>query len=165
MKSDPNKNLISKLNRIRKELEAFDQPESKAAFLKSLDDLIGVLSRLRAALMNPSLGGKAAEVRKPIAEVIGFLEFAKSDEVLRALLSPARRTATPKEKKQLVQIPNNLTNEQIRVFLEKDLSKAELKAIASQRAISVGKSNKEEIKRNILRNLERQEGYGRLATP
>jgi len=63
-----------------------------------------------------------------------------------------------------VEIPNNLTNEQIRTLLEKDLSKAELKAIAGQRAISVGKSNNEEIKRHILRNLERQEGYGRLAS-
>jgi len=165
MKSDPNKNLISKLNRVREELEVLAQPESKAAFVKSLDDLIGVLSRLRAGLMNPSLEGRAAEIRKPIEEVIGFLEFAKSDEVLRALLSPTRKIAAPKPKRQPVQIPNNLTNEQIRALLEKDLSKAELKAIAAQRAISVGKSNNEEIKRDILKNLKRQEGYGRLATP
>jgi len=58
----------------------------------------------------------------------------------------------------------NLTNDQIRALLEKDLSKAELKAIAAQRAIPVGKSTNEEIKRDILKNLERQEGYGRLAT-
>ena len=57
----------------------------------------------------------------------------------------------------------NLTNEQIRALLEKDLSKAELKAIAAQRAISVGKSTSEEIKRRILKNLTRQEGYVRLS--
>lgn len=58
-----------------------------------------------------------------------------------------------------INITNNLTNKQIRALLEKDLSKAELKAIAAQRSISVGKSTNEEIKRHILRNLERQEGY------
>jgi len=48
--------------------------------------------------------------------------------------------------------------------LEKDLSKAELKALAAQRAISVGKSTNAEIKRDILKNLQRQEGYERLAS-
>ena len=56
-------------------------------------------------------------------------------------------------------IASNLMNEQIRALLEKDLSKAELKAIAEQRSIAVGKSTNKEIKRRILRNLERQEGY------
>lgn len=164
MKSDPNKNLISKLSRIREELKVLAHPESKASFLKSLDDLIATLSRLRAGLTNPTLEGKATEIQKPLEQVIGFLEFAKNDEILRTLLSPARTVATPKLKRQPVEIPNNLTNEQIRSLLEKDLSKAELKAIAEQRAISVGKSNNEKIKRDILRNLERQEGYGRLAS-
>jgi hypothetical protein len=56
-------------------------------------------------------------------------------------------------------IVSNLTNEQIRALLKKDLSKAELKEIAAQRSISVGKYNIEEIRRRILKNLERQEGY------
>lgn len=56
-------------------------------------------------------------------------------------------------------IASNLTNEQIRALLEKDLSKAELKAIAEQRSIAVGKSTNKEIKRRVLKNLERQEGY------
>jgi len=165
MKSDPNKNLISKLSRIREELEVLSHPESKASFLKSLDELIAALSRLRTGLTDPTLEGKAAEIQKPLEQVIGFLESAKNDEILRTLLSPGRKVATPKPKRQPVEIPNNLTNEQIRGLLEKDLSKAELKAIAAQRAISIGKSNTEEIKRNILKNLERQEGYGRLASP
>ncbi len=63
----------------------------------------------------------------------------------------------------MTEIPANLTNEQIRKLLEKDLSKAELKEIARQRSISVGKYTNEEIKRRILRNLERQEGYARLS--
>lgn len=63
----------------------------------------------------------------------------------------------------VTEIPANLTNEQIRRLLEKDLSKVELKAIAQQRSISVGKYTNEEIKRRIFRNLERQEGYTRLS--
>jgi hypothetical protein len=63
-----------------------------------------------------------------------------------------------------IQIPNNLTNDQIRALLEQNLSNSELKAIAAQRAISVDKSNNEGIKRSILKNLERQEGYGRLGS-
>ena len=163
MKSNPNKNLIAKLGRIREELEVLSHPESKASFLKNLDELIGALSRLRTGLTNPALEGKAAEIQKPLEQVISFLESAKDDEILRTLLSPGK-VATPKPKRQPVDIPNNLTNEQIRGLLEKDLSKAELKAIAAQRAISVGKSNTEEIRRDILKNLERQEGYGRLAS-
>lgn len=164
MKSDQNKNFIFKLNRIMEELEVLAHPESKTSLLKSLDGLITTLSRLRAGLTNPTFEGKATEIQKPLEQVIGFLEFAGNNEILRTLLSPARTVATPKPKRRPVEIPNNLTNEQIRAFLEKDLSKAELKAIAGQRAISVGKSNNEKIKQDILKNLERQEGYGRLAS-
>ncbi len=63
----------------------------------------------------------------------------------------------------MTEIPENLTNDQIRKLLEKDLSKAELKAIARQRSISVGTYTNDEIKRRILKNLNRQEGY-RLLT-
>jgi len=55
-----------------------------------------------------------------------------------------------------------MSNDKIRALLNKDLSKAELKAIAMLR--SIRGSTKEEIKRNILKNLERQEGYERLLT-
>ena len=163
MKSDPSKNLNSKLNRIKEELEFLTRPESKAAFQKNLDDLITALNRLRAGLSNSSLETKAAEIRRPLEQVLEFLEFAKSDDVLKTLLLPARKTVVPKPKRQAVEVASNLTNEQIRALLEKDLTKAELKAIAAQRAISVGESTNAEIKRDILRNLERQEGYERLA--
>lgn len=62
----------------------------------------------------------------------------------------------------MVEIKQNLTNEQIRSLLEKDLSKTELKAIAAQRCISVGKYTNDEIKLRILKNLERQESYSIL---
>jgi hypothetical protein len=164
MKSDPNKNRVSKLSRIGEELKVLEQPESRSAFLKSLDSLIASLSRLRAGLTHPSIEGKAAEIREPLEQVIGFLEFAKTDESLKTLFSPARKTPNPKPKRQPIEIPSNLANEQIRALLEKDLSRAELKLVAGQRGISVGKSNNEEIKRDILRTLERQEGYVRLAS-
>ena len=164
MKSNPSKDLISKLNRIKEELEVLVRPESKAAFLKNLDGLIAALDRLRTGLTNPSLEAKAAEIHRPLEQVISFLEFAKSDEILKTLLLPVRKTVAAKPKRKAVEVASNLTNDQIRALLEKDLSKAELKAIAAQRAIPVGKSTNEEIKRDILKNLERQEGYGRLAT-
>ena len=56
-----------------------------------------------------------------------------------------------------------LTNGQIRELLEKDLSRDELKAIAGQRGISVSGVRKDHLKRMILKNLERQEGYEILA--
>lgn len=164
MKRTPSINLISKLNRIKEELEILARPESKATFLKNLDDLIAALNHLRAGFTNPSLEEKLKSIQNPLEQVINFLEYAKSDEILLTLLMPARKTPAIKPKRTAVEIASNLTNEQTRMLLEKDLSKAELKAIAMQRSISVGKSTKEEIKRDILKNLERQEGYGRLAT-
>lgn len=164
MKTNLNKDLISKLNRIREELQVLASPESRGVLLKDLDDLIAALNRLRVGLTNPPFEAKAAEIHRPLEQVIAFLEFAKSDEVLKTLLLPARRTVTAKPKRKAVEVPSNLTNDQIRALLERDLSKTELKAIAAQRSISIGKSNNEKIKQDILRNLERQEGYGRLAT-
>jgi 5-bromo-4-chloroindolyl phosphate hydrolysis protein len=55
-----------------------------------------------------------------------------------------------------------MTNDQIREMLKKDLSKTELKEIAVQRSISTTNLTKEEIKKRIIKNLERQEGYERL---
>ena len=60
-------------------------------------------------------------------------------------------------------IPDNLTNEQIRNLLEKDLSRNELNDIAEQRAISVSGKKISKIRQDILRNLDRQEGYMRLS--
>jgi hypothetical protein len=164
MKSDPSKLLISKLNRVKEELEFITQPESKARFQKNLDDLIKLLSRLREGLLSPSLEARAAEIHRPLGQVISFLEFAKYDEALKMLLSSQNKAKPVKPKRPAIEIGNNLTNEQIRSLLQEDLSKAELKAIATQRAISIGKLSNKEIRQNILRNLERQEGYQRLAS-
>lgn len=164
MKNQPSKNLVTKLHRIKEELGVFGSPDSKAALLESLDDMISSLKRLRSELTNPTLEMKAAEVKAPLEQVIRFLEQAKSDEALQVLLSFTGIAVAAKPKREPVQIPENLTNDAIRALLQKDLTKAELKAIAMQRAISVGENTVADIKRSILRNLERQEGYGRLTS-
>lgn len=165
MKTENDRNLLAKLNRMKEQLGVFAQPESRAALLKSLDDLIASLGLLRSELGNPSLEANAAELRTPLEQVIRFLERAKSDETLQKLLSLGWVTATPKPKRQPVEIASDLTNAEIRTLLESDLSKGELKAVAAQRAISVGESGREAIRRAILKNLDRQEGYERLASP
>lgn len=111
--------------------------------------MLGVIAAILCTLPppDPSLEARAAEVQHHLEQVIRFLEFAKSDEVLKMLLLPARKIVVAKPKRQAVEIASNLTNEQIRALLERDLSKAELKSIAAQRAISVGKSTNEEIKK------------------
>jgi hypothetical protein len=164
MKNDKSKSLTAKLRSISDELGIIHNSESRSALLKSLEDLISSLTRLREELGNPSLHTKTEEVRAPLQRVIEFLERAKSDEVLQTLLSAAGIAITAKPKRQMVVIPENLSNDEIRALLQRDLSKAELKAIAVQRAISVGELSLPDIKRAILKNLERQEGYGRLAS-
>ena len=99
----------------------------------------------------------------PLEQVIGFLKHAKSNEALQTLIALAGINLVAKTKRQPIEIPSNLTNDQIRVLLQKNLSKAELKTIATQRSISVGELSVAGIKHSILKNLERQEGYGRLA--
>lgn len=162
MKSEPSKSLVLKLSHIGKVIEVIARPESRDALRRELDELITALESLRAGLANPSLEARVTEVRGPLEQVVAFLELAKSDEVLRMLL-PSWGGRPAKPKRHPIEIGSNLTNEQIRDLMGKELSISELKAIAEQRAISVGKLSAKEIRRAILRNLERQEGYGRLA--
>jgi CRISPR/Cas system CSM-associated protein Csm2 small subunit len=159
MKNEKASGLISKLSELRTQLAYFTGEAGRADFVKGLDDLIVTLTRLRVGLTESSATAeRASKASTALDEVIGFLDAAKNDEALRLLLSSIEKPKAPP-----VVIPQNLSNEQIRDFLKKDLSRADLKAIASQRSISVGKSNTDEIRRDILKNLDRQEGYGRLA--
>ena len=80
-------------------------------------------------------------------------------DLRRLAFAPAKSQRVP------IHIPPNLTNEQIREFLAKDLSKSELKAVAAQRGISPGKRSDEEIRRVILRALERQGGVPATREP
>jgi hypothetical protein len=157
--------LIAQLNRIKADLDSFANPESKAKFLANLDGLIARLVALRAQFTKATLERRVAEVAPPLAQLIEFLQAAKDDPALMALISDALHSRPSKPQRVPIHIPPNLTNDQIREFLAQDLSKSELKAIAAQRGISAGKRNDEEVRRDIRRALERQEGYERLATP
>src|SRR5258708_6996500 len=165
MKRNQNKSLVAQLNRIKTDLDAFAGPESKAAFLNNLDEIIARLNTIRAKLANPPLEAKLSEIRKPLEQVLDFLEFAKGDEGLAALLSEALEIDSFRAKRVPIEIPAGLKNDQIRGLLAQDLSKQELKAVAAQRGISLGKASDEDVKREILRVLDRQEGYERLASP
>ena len=164
MKHSPANGLIAQLNRIKIELDAFAHPESRTAFLQDLDELIVRLSTLREQLANAPLEAKLSEIGKPLAEVIKFLGLAKYDQSIATLISQVFWSRTARQQRTPVNIPAN-ANDQIRALLAQDLSKRELKAIATQRGISVGKRSAEDVRRDILRALERQEGYERLASP
>ena len=97
-------------------------------------------------------------------EVIKFLELAKDDQAIATLIADALQSRPAKPPRIPTEIPANLTNDQIRELLAKDLSKGELKALAAQRGISAGKRSEEDVRRDIRRALERQE-YERLASP
>jgi len=163
MKSTKKNNLLSTLCQIRQELGLVAQPESREALVNNLADLISSLRTLQAKLTDPAFVGLATEAIQPLDQVIQFLEIASVDSVLHPLLLPNRKGVQTKPKRLPIEIPENLSNQQIRAILEKDLSRAELKIIASQRGISIGKSNSKTIKQDILKNLDRQEGYERLS--
>jgi hypothetical protein len=165
MKRNPISGLISQLNRIKVDLDTFANPESRTEFLRNLDGLIAQLNALREQLVKAPLEKNLAEVATPLARVIEFLQLSKNDQTLALLISDALHTRPLKPQRIPIDIPANLTNDQIRELLSRKLSKGELKAIAVQRGISSGKRSDDEVRRDILRSLERQEGYERLATP
>lgn len=164
MKTHQTKSIEALLLTVAENLDLLAHPESRVAAIKVLDNLIATLTRLRNQLNTPGVQKQVSDIRQPINQVIDFLNLAKSDDTLSALILLKKPHGERKPKRAPVEIPANLTNQQIRALLEKNLSKSELKAIAAQRSISVGKSTTEQVKRDILKNLERQEGYGRLAS-
>ncbi len=165
MKRNPTSGLITQLNRIKLDLDAFANPESRTALLHNLDGLIARLSALREQLTNAPLERQLSEIGTPLGQVIEFLKLAKDDHAIATLISDALHSRPAKPQRIPIDIPANLTNGQIREFLAQDISKSELKAIAAQRGISAGKRSDEEVRRDIFRALARQEGYERLATP
>jgi hypothetical protein len=157
--------LAAQLNRIKSGLDLLARPESQAAFLSTLDGLIARLNTIREQLSKPVVAAKLSEIGKPLEQVIGLLDCAKTDELLGVLLADALETGTIRPQRVRIDIPANLKNDEIRKLLAQDLSKQELKAIAAQRGISVGKASDEDVKRDIRRALDRQDGYERLASP
>ena len=166
MKHNDSNSVIAQLKRIKHDLEVFCDPDSKAAFLVALDELISRLHAIRVQMQNSEPGRRLSEIGRPLDQVVSFLEYAKTDELLGVLLSDALASNNNGRPKRIpIEIPSDLKNNQIRELLSRDLSKAELKAIASQRGISVGKKSEKEVKADLLSALERQEGYQRLALP
>jgi hypothetical protein len=164
MKTNRANNLVALLNRINDDLDAFSNPDARAAFLDKLDSLIIRLNAIRAKLTNPAMEDQLSEIGNQLEQVINFFECAKTDELLGILLSDALEARSPRPKRTAIEIPADLQNDQIRSLLQQDLSKQELKVIAAQRGISLGNAKDEEVRRNILRAIDRQEGYERLAS-
>jgi hypothetical protein len=165
MKRNTSNGLIAQLDRIKANLDAFADPETRTQFLENLDGLIGRLCALRDQLTDAPTAKRLSDVALPLGQVISFLQAAKDDQTLAAIVSDALHSRPAKPSRPPISIPQNLTNDQIREFLRQDLSKNELKALAAQRGISVGKRTDEQVRRDLLRSLERQEGYQRLAMP
>lgn len=161
----PSNSLIAQLNRIKLELDAFANPAVKSALLQNIDEVIAQLLAFRSQLTAVSVEQRASEIDKPLGQVIEFLEYARSEPALGKLLLESLGNNRGKTKRVPIEVPPNLTNEQIRALLEKRLSKKELKEIAAQRGISPGKRNEDALRSEISRTLDRQEGYERLASP
>ncbi|MBV9657030.1 MAG: hypothetical protein JO295_02865 [Verrucomicrobia bacterium] len=162
-KNDSKNDLVAKLERFADSLGLTADEASRADAVRKVDAVIEGLSKLRQALIAEDLINKAAAVRPAIAQVVEFLESAKHDERLTALLVSIKSGEKPPKRKP-IEIPAELSNEQIRELLQQELSSRELQAIAAQRAISVHAANRNEIKQAILGNLNREEGYQRLAS-
>jgi hypothetical protein len=158
-------NLLTSLTRIRTEIALLTSPEEKSAHLKAIDALMQELSRLRSHLEKVSDRPEFAEVERSLDVVLKFIEFAKGDDSLRWVLAGISGSSESRQKRNPIEIRENLTNEEIRELLARELTKAELSKIAAQRAIATSKGSSSEIRESILRNLERQEGYRRLAGP
>jgi hypothetical protein len=125
-----------------------------------------MLTKMRSSLTEESRREKSMEAIQGISQVLQFLENAKSDEVFQAelsdiLISASRRTGK-RTKSEALEIPANLTDDQIKHLLERDLSKTELKQIAQQRSLSTGKRSIRDLRAAILSIIARQENYDRL---
>lgn len=162
MKTNPIDEFILDLNRLVASLDLVSNGASRSAALKSVDNLIAALNRIRQAMTDEELACRIAAVRPAITQVLEFVESSKADPRLCALLAITKNGPKVKKREPL-EIPANLSNQQIRERLQREPSLQELRAIAAQRAIPVHKANRHELKHEILENLERQEGYERLA--
>lgn len=158
--------LLASLEKLRRAVELYSDPQLRSAVIKELDQLVRALSDIRARLTSASVPERISATIAALQEVVEFLERAKSDEVLQMAFSEMRTTRARQTRrasiKEPIEIAPNLTNQQIRELLQRELSKAELAEIAKQRSISVGKRTKNDLRAAILDFIERQEGYERL---
>src|SRR5437867_2857504 len=113
MKRSPTNGILAQLNRIKRDLDAFADPESKAALLRNFDGLIARLNTLREQLATAPLERNLSEIGRPLAQVIEFLELAKGDQAISTLISDALHPRTAKPQRIPIDIPAKLTNDQI----------------------------------------------------
>jgi len=161
---DQKDDLLTKLDNLSAILGVTADGPKRAIAVKRLDALIDGLSKLRSVLTAEEFIEKATAVRPAVAQVIEFLASARQDGRLIDLLEINKGTGKA-TKREPIDILPNLSNQQIRELLKQDLSSKELQSIATQRSISAHGANREDIKRAIVDNLNREEGYQRLASP
>lgn len=156
-------NLVAALAKLRQDLASCTSSVALSAVKNEIDRTITMLTDFRA-----KLNGSGIEVPLgAIDEVLRFLDVAKDDDRVQGLLAsltvPASApTRAIKPPRVPVQIEANLTNEQIRHLLQKDLSRSELAAVAHQRSVSVGKRSRDELRDAIREFIDRQDSYSNL---
>ncbi len=154
------KELLASLKRLRESVLLYSDAELWSAVTGELDRLIPALSDLRRRVAGGPTTEDAASVAAAVDTILAFLQRTKGDDLFRVALSQVPGHSSKSAEK--AQIPLNLSNEQIRELLRRDLSRAELEEIASQRSIAVGKRSKAELRSAILAFIEKQESYARL---
>ncbi len=156
-------NLVATLEKLRRDLASCTSSASLSAVTSEIDRTVTMLIDFRAKLT----GGGLEAPLGAIDEVLRFLDATKGNDRVQALLAsmampiPAR-TRAAKPPRVPVQIGANLTNEQIRDLLQKDLSRSELAEIAHQRSVSVGKRSRDDLRDAICEFIDRQDSYSNL---
>jgi len=162
MKPPAKNHSLETLRRILASADLAVSEPARRSMLQSLDELVNVLQGIRVAITDNNLSARLTAIQPALSQVLEFIENAKDDPQLCNLLAITSNGGKVK-KREPVEIPPNLSNQQIRELLERDLSVQELQTLASQRSISVHGANRDQMKREIIANLNRQEGYERLA--
>lgn len=165
MKHNHGDALLEQLMRISRNLEVLTHSEMRADLVRTVDQLVASLNVLRSRLTEVECDPVVSKAQESIVKLIEFLQIAKNDKTLSVLVAQALGKGSSKAKRAPIEIPPNLSNGQIRELLDRDLSRSELKMLAAQRGISIGKNSVEEVRRELLRAIDRQDGYERLASP
>jgi hypothetical protein len=164
IKTETMDSLSLQLQKLLKAAEFYGNADLRSKVIRELDHTIDILSKMRNGLMEESLREKSLGAIESIRQILQFLEDAKSDKSFQVMLSDILSASVTEKRPdaESVEIPPNLTNQQIKDLLERNLSKAALKQIAEQRSISSGKRSIKEIRAAILSFIERQESYDQL---
>jgi hypothetical protein len=155
--------FLGKLTALRSLLKNLQDLDSQRVAAKEIDTVVETLLEVRARLTSADFQEKASQLIPALDQVLLFLESAKSDKGLQAIVTQAlsrhpkkpRRVAT--EATPIIQ--PGMTNQQIRDLLQQDLPKADLEQIAKQRSIGRNGLSKTALRSAILEFINRQESY------